>query len=91
MESKERQTMERGIRVAIVALVAGLLFRCEPVEIGGEKPLPIDTTTYACSGKTQCTEMKTCGEANYYLKNCPNVQIDGDLDGIPCEEQLCGH
>ncbi|WP_267713168.1 excalibur calcium-binding domain-containing protein, partial [Vibrio parahaemolyticus] len=23
--------------------------------------------------------------------NCPNVKIDGDNDGIPCESQFCGN
>ncbi|WP_140305088.1 excalibur calcium-binding domain-containing protein, partial [Vibrio parahaemolyticus] len=22
---------------------------------------------------------------------CPNVKIDGDNDGIPCESQFCGN
>lgn len=83
--------MGKGLSALIITLLAGLLFQCEPVEIGSEKPIPVDTTTYSCSGKIHCTEMKTCNEATYYLKNCPDVQIDGDLDGIPCEEQLCGH
>ncbi|MFW1341018.1 excalibur calcium-binding domain-containing protein, partial [Vibrio parahaemolyticus] len=26
-----------------------------------------------------------------YLSNCPNVKIDGDNDGIPCESQFCGN
>jgi len=25
----------------------------------------------------------------YYLRNCPNVKIDGDRDGMPCEQQHC--
>jgi hypothetical protein len=25
----------------------------------------------------------------FYLKHCPGVEIDGDHDGIPCEQQLC--
>ncbi|WP_435546973.1 excalibur calcium-binding domain-containing protein [Desulfobacterium sp. N47] len=28
-------------------------------------------------------------DARFYLKNCPNVQIDGDNDGVPCESQWC--
>ncbi|MCX8759367.1 excalibur calcium-binding domain-containing protein, partial [Vibrio parahaemolyticus] len=27
----------------------------------------------------------------FYLSNCPNVKIDGDNDGIPCESQFCGN
>jgi len=35
--------------------------------------------------------MVSCEEAMFYLKNCPNVEIDGDGDGVPCEKELCGH
>lgn len=45
-----------------------------------------DFTGYKCEGKRYCSEM-TCKEARFYIKNCPNVEIDGDLDGIPCERQ----
>ncbi len=63
--------------------------QCKSVDIGQSSPTPTDTTHYSCAGKTMCTEMVSCNEAKFYLKNCPNVNIDGDLDGIPCEEQWC--
>ena len=44
---------------------------------------------FACQGKQYCSQMTSCEEATFYLKNCPNVKIDGDGDGIPCEEQWC--
>ncbi len=44
---------------------------------------------FSCQGKTHCSHMSSCDEAKYYLANCPNVQIDGDHDGEPCEIQLC--
>lgn len=46
---------------------------------------------FRCEGKTRCSQMTSCDEAKFYLKNCPGVKIDGDHDGIPCEDQLCGH
>jgi cold shock CspA family protein len=45
---------------------------------------------FSCQGKQYCSQMVSCEEATFYLKNCPNVKIDGDGDGIPCEEQWCG-
>ncbi len=48
-----------------------------------------DFTGYSCEGKQYCSEMNSCKEARFYLKNCPNVKIDGDNDGIPCESQWC--
>lgn len=44
---------------------------------------------FSCEGKTYCSQMKSCDEAKFYLANCPNVQIDGNNDGEPCEMQWC--
>ena len=49
----------------------------------------ITTSTYTCQGKTLCREMTSCEEAIFYLQHCPNVKIDGNKDGIPCEQQWC--
>ena len=83
--------MNKWLTYAFFIASLGTILRCKTVEIGNQDPVDADTTTYSCTGKTQCTEMKSCNEAKFYLKNCPNVQIDGDGDGIPCEDQLCGH
>nr|WP_320193321.1 cold shock domain-containing protein [uncultured Desulfobacter sp.] len=48
-----------------------------------------DFTGYRCEGKRYCSEMTSCKEARFYLLNCPNVEIDGDNDGILCESQWC--
>ncbi len=46
---------------------------------------------FSCDGRTRCAEMRSCDEAEFFLKNCPGVKMDGDGDGIPCEDQHCGH
>ena len=45
---------------------------------------------FRCEGKTRCTQMSSCEEATFYLRNCPNTKMDGDGDGVPCESQWCG-
>ncbi len=50
-----------------------------------------DLNRYHCDGRTYCSQMSSCAEAKYFLTHCPNVKMDGDHDGIPCEQQLCGH
>jgi cold shock CspA family protein len=50
-----------------------------------------NTSEFECEGKRYCSEMTSCEEATFYLKNCPDVEIDGDGDGVPCESQWCGH
>lgn len=44
---------------------------------------------FRCDGRMYCSQMTSCEEASYFLKNCPNVKMDGDGDGIPCERQWC--
>jgi len=48
-----------------------------------------DFSGYSCQGKQYCNEMTSCKEARFYLQNCPNVKIDGNNDGVPCETQWC--
>ena len=45
--------------------------------------------TYKCDGRTHCSQMTSCEEATYFLRNCPNVKMDGNHDGVPCEQQWC--
>jgi len=44
---------------------------------------------FRCDGRTRCTQMSSCEEATYFLRNCPGVQMDGNHDGVPCERQWC--
>ena len=44
---------------------------------------------FRCDGRTHCSQMTSCAEATYFLRNCPNTQMDGDNDGVPCERQWC--
>lgn len=46
-------------------------------------------TAFRCDGRTRCQQLGSCAEARYFLAHCPGVRIDGDGDGIPCEDHLC--
>ena len=50
----------------------------------------VSVANYSCQGKTHCSQMTSCEETKFYLRNCPNVKIDGDGNGVPCEKQWCG-
>ena len=52
-------------------------------------PAPLITNNYRCDGRQHCSQMTSCAEATFFLKSCPNTKMDGDMDGIPCEEQWC--
>lgn len=49
-------------------------------------PMP---STFKCDGRTMCSQMTSCAEAQYFLRHCPNTQMDGNNDGEPCEQQWC--
>ncbi len=49
-------------------------------------PVPAD---FSCDGRRFCGQMKSCREATLFLQNCPGMEMDGDHDGVPCEEQWC--
>lgn len=49
----------------------------------------IISNTFKCDGRTYCSQMTSCAEAKYFLKNCPNTEMDGNNDGEPCEKQWC--
>ena len=46
-------------------------------------------SAFKCDGRTHCSQMTSCEEATYFLKNCPGTKMDGNNDGIPCEKQWC--
>lgn len=48
-------------------------------------------STYQCDGRQHCSQMSSCAEATFFINNCPDTKMDGDGDGIPCEEQWCSH
>ena len=47
------------------------------------------TSKFSCDGRTHCSQMTSCAEATYFTNYCPNTKMDGNHDGIPCEQQLC--
>lgn len=44
---------------------------------------------FQCDGRTYCSQMTSCEEAHFFLAHCPDTKMDGDGDGIPCEQQWC--
>lgn len=47
------------------------------------------SATFQCDGRKHCSQMTSCREATQFLQNCPGMEMDGDGDGIPCEQQWC--
>ena len=62
-----------------------------PVSKSSPAPEPTRTTreSFKCDGRTYCSQMTSCAEAKLFLANCPESKMDGDKNGIPCEQQWC--
>lgn len=65
---------------------AKLLAQCSS---GSTGPKPGTSGGYACDGRTYCSQMRSCAEAKFFLNNCPGTKMDGNNDGVPCEQQWC--
>lgn len=50
---------------------------------------PAAVESFKCDGRSHCSQMTSCAEAKYFLNNCPGTKMDGNNDGVPCEQQWC--
>jgi cold shock CspA family protein len=50
-------------------------------------PLELAKPAFKCDGRTRCSQMSSCEEAAFFVKHCPDTQMDGDGDGLPCEQE----
>ena len=44
-----------------------------------------NTSQFRCDGRQHCSQMISRAEAEFFIRNCPDTKMDGDRDGIPCE------
>jgi len=95
----KRSLAGAAMAVALVAFSGSWLYGQVGGGRGGISPaaagdaLPAEsrqlTSSFRCDGRTHCSQMTSCEEAKFFLKNCPGTKMDGDGDGIPCEQQWC--
>jgi len=50
---------------------------------------PVAAANSRCDGRIYCSQMTSCEEATWFLRNCPGTKMDGNNDGTPCEKQWC--
>lgn len=55
-----------------------------PASSGTSSP-NIQSQNFRCDGRQHCSQMRSRAEAEFFLRSCPNTKMDGDRDGIPCE------
>lgn len=44
---------------------------------------------FSCDSRQHCSQMTSCAEATFFIQHCSNTKMDGNRDGIPCEQQWC--
>jgi hypothetical protein len=88
--------MRNVLGLALFALAVWYTYsfhqRGAQVSSDSEEPMALKTVpadASRCDGRTRCSQMTSCEEATYFLKNCPGTTMDGDHDGVPCEQQWC--
>jgi len=88
----------RLIGVALVVMIASSAYSflapkfnrssSEPAALAST-PVAAAPERFQCDGRTHCSQMTSCAEATYFIRNCPNTKMDGNDDGVPCESQWC--
>ncbi|WP_374327622.1 excalibur calcium-binding domain-containing protein [Azonexus sp.] len=68
--------------------IAGSAPRLETAAPRAAIPEPA-AQSFRCDGRQHCSQMSSCAEAEYFLRHCPGVKMDGDYDGRPCETGPC--
>jgi cold shock CspA family protein len=68
------------------ALLAAPRIQSQQAEAAVPAPRP---PGFRCDGRKHCSQMTSCSEAKLFLEHCPDMETDGDKDGIPCEQQWC--
>lgn len=103
-ESPSWLSLSRLMLVVALVSIAAVVFqqakkewsaiqhRRELSQMRSDKPIGptrASSSSFRCDGRAHCSQMTSCEEAKFFLKNCPGTKMDGDRDGVPCEQQLC--
>jgi len=82
-EWRHRENTQQNSSIAKNETPTILIGRNKPIDGQGA------SNQFKCDGRTYCSQMTSCQEATFFLKNCPGAKMDGDRDGVPCEKQWC--
>lgn len=57
----------------------------ETLKIANTQAVSSNPNHFQCDGRKHCSQMRSLEEARWFVRNCPNTQMDGNNDGEPCE------
>lgn len=95
VEPKEFRRVNGACETAVPAKLAAATTAPAAAPTAPKAASPAPATPVAtsaartCDGRIHCSQMRSCEEATWFLKNCPNTKMDGNKDGVPCEMQWC--
>ncbi|RZK33080.1 MAG: cold-shock protein [Hymenobacter sp.] len=86
-------SLKPGMTFVLVLFVAYIGYHFYSSQQSPELATPKQASTaqvpasekFECDARQQCTQKTSRAEAEFFIKNCPNTKMDGDNDGIPCE------
>lgn len=84
-QKRRREAAKAGGKAASATAAAA----DSPQKSARAEPAVVKPVGFRCDGRQYCSQMRSCDEAKYFLANCPGVKMDGDRDGVPCEDQWC--
>lgn len=96
--SPKSSLLARFIMLVLVVMIgsAGYTFLAPKFNTSSSRPDTLVSAqpaaisgSFQCDGRTYCSEMTSCAEATFFIRNCPNTKMDGNGDGVPCESQWC--
>ncbi len=102
-ESPRRESSGLGFKVVVGTLLLGgaafayqkfaslqrLAVDMPQIQSAQTSAAPVAANNYVCDGRQHCSQMHSCEEATWFIRNCPDTKMDGEGDGIPCEQQHC--
>lgn len=90
--------LERLITLVLVVLIGSVGYTflapkfnssSSQPEAMASSPAEASSGRFQCDGRIYCSQMTSCAEATFFIRNCPNTKMDGNGDGLPCESQWC--
>ena len=64
--------------VAVTPLAA----TATPSRAAAPRVLPTPTQRFSCDGRQHCSQMRSCEEATFFIRSCPNTKMDGNNERV---------
>ncbi|WP_083870886.1 excalibur calcium-binding domain-containing protein [Marinobacter santoriniensis] len=82
-------TLKKLLIIALLAVGGWQLYQRHGGQIPELSFSPTESSSqpsrFKCDGRQYCSQMTSREEAVFFTRHCPNTKMDGDHDGIPCE------